>query len=276
MKRLVFAIAILSVLMFACNFSTATSQPVPPTVVTQPPISPSETPVVPTDTPSGPQANVTCNELSFYLDPLVAFGFTCNTVPERAVGINPTPQYTQVILTTYQTGSAITPEIDVFPVQGYASIYPPKGISDFVTSLQALIDGGTPGQDLPFLNPYEAARIIYAKYKVLHVPSGGGIRYLTESAQNITVIDNNHMYYTYQGLTSDGKYVITAILPDANPILPNNNDTYPGGETYEQFDATFTSYIADTKTQLDAQPPATFAPGLLLLDDLIKSIQIQP
>jgi len=299
MKRLVFAIAILSVPVFACNISTATPVPITPTF-TMPsqssPITPTFTlssqppPITPTFTlssqppqitstftlPPQPQANVTCNELSFYLDQMVAFNYTCTTVPKRLVGIGAHPQYTQVTLTTYQTGSSVSPQIDVFSVQSYSEDFPPNGIGDFPSVLQALIDGGTPGQTLPFLNPYEAAQIIYAKYKVLNVPSGSGIRYLTEYAQNYAVIDNNDLFYTYQGLTSDGKYVITALLPVSNPILPNHGDTYPGGETYQQFSNNFDTYIADTKTQLDAQPPANFSPGLVLLDDLIKSIQIQP
>jgi hypothetical protein len=276
MKRILFALVCLSMIMFACNLSTATPQPIPSTVVTEPPILPSETPVVATDTPIGPQANVTCNELSFYLDPLVAFGYACTTVPEQLVGIGAHPQYTQVILTTYQTGSSVSPVIDIFSVQSYNDDFPPNGVSDFQSALKALIDGGAPGATLPFLNPYESAQIIYAKYQVLHVPNGSGIRYLTQSAQNVAVIDNYDLFYTYQGLTSDGKYVITAILPVSNPILPHNGDTYPNGESYQQFSDNFTTYITDTRAQLDAQPPTSYSPGLDLLDVLVESIQVHP
>ncbi len=281
MKRIPFVVVGMSILAFACNLSTATPAvgtptSVPPTGITQPPASPTETPVVATDTPPGPQANVTCNELSFYLDPLVAFHYTCTTVPQQLVGMGAHPQYTQVSLTTYQTGSAVPPEIDVFSVQSYNADFPPNGISDFQTALQALINGGTPGGTLPFLNPHESAQVLFAQYQVLHFPSGSGIRYLTQHAQNITVVDNNDLFYTYQGLTSDGSYAITAILPVSSPILPNHGDTYPGGETYQQFSDNFDTYIADTKAQLDAQPPANYSPSLPLLDALVQSIRIHP
>ncbi|MGD0750643.1 MAG: hypothetical protein ABSA23_04465 [Anaerolineales bacterium] len=299
MKRFLIAIAFLSILMFACNLTTATPvqitpaltlpaqstpmmptfslpaqpTPIPPTVTL--PAQP--TPIKPTVTllPQ-PQTNVTCNNLSFYLNKLVAFNYTCATVPQQLVGIGAHPQYTQVTLTTYQTGSSVSPQIDVFSVQSYNADFPPNGISDFQSTLQALIDGGTPGNTLPFLNPHESAQIFYAQYKVLHVPSGNGIRYLTQFAQNYAVITNNAMFYTYQGLTSDGKYVITALLPVSNPILPNSGDTYPGGETWQQFSDNFNTYIANTKSHLDAQPSAIFSPSLALLDDLVNSIQIQP
>jgi hypothetical protein len=281
MKRIIFAVASMSILGFACSLSTAApaviTQPyVPPTVIPQPSAPPMETPVVATDTPPEPQSNVTCNELSFYLDPLVAFNYTCTTVPQQLVGIGAHPQYTQVTLTTYQTGSSVSPEIDVFSVQNYHDEFPPNGISDFQSALQALIDGGTPGETLPFLNPHEAAQIIHAQYQVLHVPGGSGIRYLTESAQNYAVINNNDMFYTFQGLTSDGRYVFTAILPVSNPILPNHGDTYPGGETFQQFSDNFNTYIAGTRAQLDTQPPTTYSPSLALLDALVASIHIQP
>ena len=233
--------------------------------------------MTPTSTsPAGPQANVTCNGLTFYLDPLVAINYTCASVPKQLVGIGAHPEYTQVTLTTYQTGSSVSPEIDVFSVQSYNEDFPPKGISDFQSALQALIDGASPGNSLPFLNPYEAAQIIHAQYKVLHISSGSGIRYLTESAQNYAVINNHAMFYTYQGITSDGKYVITALLPASSPVLPNNGDTYPGGETFQQFSDTFDAYIAKTQSQLDAQPPANFSPSLDLLDGLVNTIHLQP
>lgn len=281
MKRISFVMVCLSILAFACDLSTttpavSTQSSVPSMVNTQASAPPTETLVAATDTPPGPQANVSCNELSFYLDPLVAFHSTCTTVPQQLVGMDAHPQYTQVVLTTYQTGSSVSPEIDVFSVQSYNQDFPPDGISKFQSDLQALIDGGTPGDSLPFLNPDEAAQIIHAQYLVLHVPSGSGIRYLTEYAQNFAVIDNNDMFYTYQGLTGDGKYAITAILPVSNPILPNHGDTYPGGETFQQFSDAFNTYIASIKAQLDAQPSTNFSPTLSLLDALIQSIHIQP
>ena len=300
MKRFLFSITILSVLMFACNLSTTTpAVPITPTFTLPaqpPPLTPTFTlpaqppPLTPTFTLPAqpppltptltslpqPQTNVICNELSFYLDQLVAFHYTCATVPEQLVGIGAHPQYTQVTLTTYQTGSSVSPEIDVFSVQTYNADFPPNGIGDFQSALQALINGGTPGKTLPFLNPHESAQIFHSQYQVLHAPASSGIRYLTESAQNYAVVNNNAMFYTYQGLTGDGNYVITAILPVSSPTLPNHGDTYPGGETSQQFSDNFNTYIANTQSQLDAQPPANFSPSLGLLDDLVKSIHIQP
>ena len=268
MKKLFPFVALISFLMLACNISSATPT-VPPTIPI-PPTAPA------TSTPSGPAANVSCHELSFYLDPLVAAGSTCTIVPARLTGIGAHPQYTQVTLTTYQTGSAVTPEVDVFSVQSWHDAFPPNGISDFLTALQGLIAGGTPGQTLPYLNPHESAQALTVQYQVLHSAGSSGIRYLTQMVQNYAVIDNNDLFYTYQGVTADGQYAVTVILPIANPVLPNHGDTYPGGETAQQFYDNFPTYIANTTNQLNTQPASTFAPSLGLLDDLARSIQVHP
>ena len=285
MKRLIFPIVILSLLMFACSVSTTpisiSPSPVPLTetqlvVTNTPPIPPTETQLVVTNTPPGPQANVICNELSFYLDPALATGYTCTTVPARPSGINPQPKYTEVKLTGYVlTDRSQSPQIDVFPTQGYLDIYP-DGIKGFQSDLQSLIDGGVPGDSLPFLNPYESAQLFHAQYEVLNVASSSGIRYLTQYAQNFVPINNHDMFYTYQGLTSDGKYVITIILPVSNPMLPESSDNIPGGQTWEQFSNNFTAYLTDLKTQLNGLDPKAFTPTLSMLDTLAASIAIQP
>ena len=270
MKRILFALLALSLSAFACNLNSAT-----PTV-TNPAVPPTVTSSFPTDTPPAPAANVTCNELSFYLDNLVAFNYACNTVPARLTGIGAHPQYTQVTLSTYQIGSNVNPEIDVFSAQAYLDAFPPDGISGFTTPLQALIAGGAPGTNLPYLNPYESAQFFHAQYRVLTTPSTSGIRYLTQSAQNYAVVNNFDMFYTYQGITPDGLYVVTAILPAGNALLPNHGDTYPGGETFQQFSDGFNAYIADTTSKLDSANPASFSPELSLLDGLVASIQVKP
>jgi len=91
MKRLVYPLAILSILLFACNLSTTVTPP----VVTAAPVA-SETPTeaeTPTmaETPVS-QANVNCHELALFLDPALASGFNCQTVPELSGGgpaVNP-------------------------------------------------------------------------------------------------------------------------------------------------------------------------------------------
>jgi hypothetical protein len=52
--------------------------------------SPIDTPIQPT-IPTKPLPNVTCNELSFYLDPALGTGYECKNVPESSSSDIPSP-----------------------------------------------------------------------------------------------------------------------------------------------------------------------------------------
>jgi hypothetical protein len=276
MKRLIYFLASLSILLFACNVSTAVTPPVetqpvdtPIPVNTIAPAIATATQIPVTETPTGPQANVTCKELSFYLDPALASGYTCETVTESPEGMEIYPQYTNLTLTGYVlAGKFFEPHISIFPVQRYSELSPnliPGRISD----LQALLGGGAVGVNLPFLPTFNAAQVFHAQYQVLPFSSGGGIRYLTEYAQYFAPVNNTDLFYTYQGLTNDGKYWVSAILPINNPILPADASNPPDGNNFD-------SYISDMTTQLNSQSPDSYTPSLTALDQLVSSITIQP
>jgi len=286
MKRLIYSLVILSILLFACTISTTGTPPVgtAPLVVTATPID-TELPVVslsPVDTTSpvvtipSIATNVTCHELSLYLDPALASGYTCETIPESPEGMEVYPQCTKLTLQGYVLSDKFfNPHISVFPVQRYNELLPdviPGRISD----LQALIGGGAPGDSMPLLPVFNAAQEFYVKYEVLPFVSGEGIRFLTEYAQFYDPINNHDMFYTYQGLTTDGKYWISLIFPVSHPSLPENGNNPPGGQSVEDFGNNFNSYIAGITSDLEAQPPQSFTPGLGVLKTLVSSITIQP
>lgn len=281
MKRLVYFLVILSILMFACSIPSVPTQPIATLtpVITAIPI-PTDT-SVPTDTTVPPVnpvpvANVTCNELSFHLDPLLASGYNCDTVPENAEGIGITPQYTNLTLQGYiLSGEFFDAHISVLPVQRYIQLLP-DNIPSQVTNLQSLLGGGAAGDSLPLLPIFNAAQVFHAQYQVVPFVNGGGIRFITLYAQYYAPINNHDLFYTYQGLTSDGLYWVSAILPINNPILPPNGDTLPGGMSQEQFAANYDPYITDLTSQLNSQASDSFSPTLAALDALVASITIQP
>ncbi len=279
MKKLIAPLALFSILMLACSISVDITPTVTTEAPTAVPVLPSDTPlppVVPSDTP-GQQANVNCNELSAYLDPALASGYTCQTVPESAEGIEIYPQYTELTLTGYLLSDKFfEPHVDVLPVQRYTELLP-DFVPGRVTDLQALIGGAAPGDSaLPLLPVFNAAQTFHAMYSSFPFASGGGIRFITLYAQYYAPINNHDLFYTYQGLTSDGKYWISALLPITNPILPVNAENPPGGVTWEQFGNNYTSYISDITAQLNAQSPDNYTPTFTLLDAFVASITIQP
>ena len=104
--------------------------------------------------------------------------------------------------------------------------------------------------------------------------NGSGVRYLTMFGQALYPIDNQNLFYTYQGLTDDGQYYISAVLPVVNPGLPDDGATVIG-DWYE-FDQNWDNYIADELAWLNSQAPGEFFPTLTVLDDMMASFQINP
>jgi len=68
---------------------------------------------------------------------------------------------------------------------------------------------------LPFLPNFNAAQELYVQYKVTLLEVG--MESLSHPIQQFyDPINNIEFFYTFQGLTSDGKYWISAILPISN------------------------------------------------------------
>jgi hypothetical protein len=277
MKRLFLFTLILAALMLACNIP-GQETPLPGTDL--PPVS-TETagvPATPTVTLTPTVApNVQCHELSFFLDPALASGHTCETVPEN-IENDPFqfPQYTSVTLEGYVLpGEVYFRRIHVYRLAEFLALRPQASTS--VDKLKALIAGGAPGADaLPVMDLLGAAQEFHAQYKVVSFAGGSGIRFISQYAQYFAPINNHDMFLIFQGLTSDEQYYISAILRISNPILPANPLPLPGGMSDEQFANNFSSYMADITNQLNAQPEASFVPGIPLLDALIQSITITP
>jgi hypothetical protein len=276
MKRLLFFLAMLSIPLLACNIS-ATNTPGggPETPAAETPAVAETSTVAETPLPaatSTPSPNVVCNELSFYLDPAVASSFGCETVPEVSGAdlafFEIHPQHTKVTLYGYVLSDRfMTPQILVFPVQRYREILPDV-INARLPALQALIAGGAPGgAALPLLPVFPAAEMFTAQYAVVPFQSGSGIRYITEYHQAYYTVNNHDIFLSFQGLTADGRFWVSVILPISHPSLSEISEP-----NIPEADAA--TYYANMTAQLNAQPPESFIPSILALDALINSIII--
>jgi hypothetical protein len=90
--------------------------------------------------------------------------------------------------------------------------------------------------------------------------------------QDVYPVDNQNMIFTYQGLTSDGRFYITANLPLTHFGLPFDGSTVMGD--YMTFHENWDTYIADTVAWLNAQDPANFFPDITILDEMMASFEI--
>ena len=117
--------------------------------------------------------------------------------------------------------------------------------------------------------------LLHTQVAFVDFENGRGVRFLTEYAQYFAPINNTDLFYTFQGLTSDGQYYVAAILPVAHPSLPADASQIPGDDP-EAFADIYDTYVNDIALQLAAYDAAEFTPDLALLDAMIASLEVAP
>jgi hypothetical protein len=242
-----------------------------------PPVTPTQSAV-----PTSPVANVTCNELSFYLDPALGDGFECVTVPESDSSDIPAyyvfiyPAHTELTIQNYPlTHTQFPAQVWIYPVSRFGELLPdilPPRVSD----LKRIISNGIRSSgELPFLPVIPQKQAFFIHASGLSFNGGQGVRFITEYSEGPTPITNKNIIYTFQGLTDYGTYWVAVTLPISSPILPADYDTLPEGYTEESLILNYNSYVSDVKDALEAQAPGSFSPTTDSLDSLVKSITIR-
>jgi len=185
------------------------------------------------------------------------------------------PQHTLFNFTAYPAHPEAfhEPRLYVYPVDEYRAISPEVG--GVIDDLRAFLDRQPaqlgPDETIPFLPVWNAGQVLQAQIAYLEFQNGRGVRFLTQYAQNIYPVNNRDLFYTFQGLTHDGRYYLAAVLPVTNPILDNADAT----TIDDNFINNFSQYIASTEDDLSAQPPESFTPNLDWLDEMLRSFRIE-
>lgn len=223
---------------------------------------------------------ITCGNFSVVIPFDIANGAMCEEIPEvydpNQMNQETYSAYYRITLGGYYFGDHFfDPQIRVYPVARFQEILPDV-FSPRLTRLQGLINGGQPEEgSLPFLPEIHAMQEFTAQYQPLSFINGSGVRFLTMFSQAFLPVNNYEMIYTFQGLTSDGQYWISAIMPVSLEGLPPDSSTAPGGD-WNAFVDNFTTYIAETTAQINQASGDSFSPSLLSMDRLISSLQVIP
>jgi hypothetical protein len=158
------------------------------------------------------------------------------------------------------------PVINIFPVEGFAAA------AGEIAHLQDLLAVRPVESNLmPFVPLFNAAQMFHAQLKYLDFAGGSGVRYITQYSQAAIPINNREMFYTFQGLTSDGKYYISIIMPVSHSVLPATGE----GAYQPDLDDNFGAYIFEVQSQLEAQTSESYTPNLVELDALVESIVVK-
>jgi hypothetical protein len=273
--RLPVSAALLVILLAACAPAEQVVTPfsTPPSAI-EPVLQPTATEATQTEVTEPADAQAVTYSIDFSA---VAQNATTETV--AAVEQSPDgpwweamPEYISVMLEGYPISEhQMKPQIFIYPVEGLASYNEEAGIR--TEDLRALLSSHEVGDAIPLLPLYNSAQVIHPQVKFLDFQNGQGVRYLTQYNQGVTPINNNELFYTFQGLTSDGKYYVSAILPVNYPGLPDDENVLP--ESPEQFVSEFSTYLAEIIKTFDEALSGTFTPDLAALDEMMMSLEVK-
>lgn len=176
------------------------------------------------------------------------------------------------------------------PPEAQIHIYPTAGLNaevqPVVDALQQLLadpsnlaayevaspETGPVQPGLTMLPPSNAVQNFRAQVEIIPFAGGSGVRYLTQLSQGPVPINNQDLFYTFQGLTADGATYVAAYFPVGFAGLPDSPQI--DEETWATLMADWQGYLAQTLALLDEQPAAAFSPDLAALDALIQSFSV--
>jgi hypothetical protein len=147
-----------------------------------------------------------------------------------------------------------------------------------IAALQALKDQPN---SLPADTPHSS--FFRVRTQAINFQDGYGLRRLGQVNDGVAPINNEHFFYYFEGLTDDGQYYVSAILPISAPFLvadDNPASPFPPGSIFFDWQGPGTldisSYFESVAQQLNVAAPETFFPDLNKLDALIQSIVVSP
>jgi len=207
----------------------------------------------------------------------IASGFQSETIPEVMDSVNypyweVLPKYSRVTLENYPIQDHLMkPQIFIYPVAELAKIN--EGAATIITSLKTLLQSPQEFENMPFLPLFNAAQMMHTNIQYLDFKNGQGLRYLTQFSQGFVPVNNYELIYTYQGLTSDGKYYVAAVLPVNHPSLPVDGQVT--GSEPPEFASNFKDYVKNVVKSLNPQAAYSFTPDLTQLDAMMSSLEIK-
>lgn len=225
---------------------------------------------------------ISFENVSFVIPEGLASGANPESVPAVGEGggapWETAPAHVKIALISYQLqGKFHEAAIYIYPANEYGQVNP--NAAEQIDRIQKILAGATMLKEtLPSIPWFNAQPMIAAQIKMLPFQNGGGVRALTEYAQYYAPINNNELFYHFEGLTKDNQYYIIAVLPITAPILPENEKpdapVPEGGVPIPTDIGVNNIYYISVTEKLNSIAPDAYGPSLNTLDALIQSILV--
>ncbi len=125
--------------------------------------------------------------------------------------------------------------------------------------------------EMPYLPIGEAAQAIAARIQYVDTPELSGLAYVTGFRQDTFPFARNDLWYTFQGLSTDGRWYVAVswvLRAQGFPARISNAEARRVGRNAR----TWRRYVEQTVATLGAAQPTDFRPSLDTLDALVRSI----
>lgn len=191
--------------------------------------------------------------------------------------MGPTPEGIQFRVTVVGVqGDDNTGTLTVYPLESY--IQANEIVKGEVDALMSLLANkpAHPEAPLPFIPPVPAAELTVMNVQYFNFSNGSGIRYLTVMGQDAGQITSERLLYSFLGITTDGKYLITADVPINHPVLKTPEVTGLYDITKLQTAEEYKIYADKVRQIIETQTPESFTPSLKTLDTIFQSLAAQP
>lgn len=137
---------------------------------------------------------------------------------------------------------------------------------------------------MPLVPMYDVGEALRAKVSYVDFRGGSGVAFVTQYTIEDTLVSNQALAYVFQGLTRDGQYYVSAAFPVAAPFLPSDYTEREAARlglnqavlSDTKLERRYKNYLARTARRLEALPPGDYRPGLGLLNDLLRSLDVNP
>jgi hypothetical protein len=236
--------------------------------------APRNTATAPAATSTGAQAStapskrVEFNGISFTYDSTLARNVTARHVPRGEHMGTPLPDYIEFDFDPDHTNA--------FPGRDTGiRVFRVRDLQQVNGMYKAAVAAHEP---MPLIN---ATRVLRVQDKLLSFQNGKGERAIVHYAQELGPLTNEGLFYSYQGITDNGLYYVSATFPVAATFLPKTfAEGFSGMPTVGPGDAGSMAAYAeavnrfnrDATERLEQLPAADYQPNLQTLDALVRSL----
>ncbi|MEZ4557560.1 MAG: META domain-containing protein [Caldilineaceae bacterium] len=167
--------------------------------------------------------------------------------------------------------------IAIYPVAAYRDQWDAQDDDTVATTLDALQSllaeqPDAPEAPMPVLPPVPATNDLAVQPAYVDFGSGSGVRFVGRFVQAADPVYNGQLLYIYQGLTDDGRYLVSMQWPVTAAGLTDDPATVPTDD-YATADA-FEAYRAQVVDQLNGLSADEWTPSLDALDALVNSLTL--